>query len=150
MSSLKDRYVKQCAMKLAEEGGRLVRKAFQTAQFDKNQTQNLADSYGSAVYYNGKMVQGTMYLMTSRAVQGRYNYYRKELEYGRNEIVHYLNNYKPTSKGFELVTAAAMFYAKILEDGKGLRRKYRVITGITADMDALAAKTGGKVVDINL
>lgn len=151
MASLKKRYLDQYAKYLADEGRKLIIKAYETANFDKNKTQNLHDSYGSAVYYNGKLIPSTKYLFTSRAVGGRYNTYSGEIEYGRQEINEFFDNYKPHTKGFELVTAAAMFYAEVLEKGTGkLRRKYRVISGIGSAMDELAAKTKGRVIDINM
>lgn len=151
MGNLSDKYINAYAKQLAEEGRKLITKAFETASFDKNKTQNLHDSYGSAVYYNGKLIPNTKYLFTSRATQGRFNPYSNSLEYGRYEINEFFNKYKPHTNGFELVTAAAMFYGEILEKGTGtLKRKYRVISGIDSDMNLLASKTGGKVIDINL
>lgn len=151
MANLKNSYINQYAKYLADEGRKLIIKAYETANFDKNKTQNLHDSYGSAVYYNGKLIPSTKHLFTSRAVGGRYNTYSGEIEYGRQEINEFFDNYKPHTKGFELVTAAAMFYAEVLEKGTGkLRRKYRVISGIGSAMDELAAKTKGRVIDINM
>lgn len=151
MVGLSDKYINEYAKRLAENGRRLIIKAFETATFDKNKTQNLHDSYGCAVFYNGKLVPNTKYVFTSRAAQGRFNPYSGEMEYGRYEINDFFNNYKPHTDGFELVTAAAMFYGEILEKGTGrLRRKYRVISGIDGAMNELAAKTGGKVININM
>ena len=151
MGSVSDKYINEDAKRLAENGRRLLIKAFETSTFDKNKTQNLHDSYGSAVYYNGKLVPGTKFVFTSRATQGKFNSYSGELEYGRYEINEFFNNYKTHTKGFELVTAAAIFYAEILEKGTGrLRRKYRVISGIDGAMNELASKTGGTVININM
>lgn len=151
MSNLKDKYIKIISKQLADEGRNLVIKAFNTANFNKNKTQNLRDSYGSAVFYNGKIVPNTKFMLTSRAVGGRYNKYTDEVEYGRNEINKFFDNYKPKTNGFELVTAVAMFYASILEKGKGnLRHKYRVISGIDNYLNELAKKVGGNIVNINL
>lgn len=151
MDGLKERYIASYAKKLAEEGRKLITKAFETANFDKNKTQNLHDSYGSAVFYNGKLVPGTKYFFTSRAVGGKYNSQSGEVDYGRSEIDNFFDTYKSSFKGFELVTAAAIFYASILEKGSGrLRRKYRVISGIDSDLMDLASKTGGKIVNINM
>lgn len=136
---------------LAKEGERLILEAYRKADFKKDKTQNLHDSYGSAVYYNGKYVYGTKRFLSRRAVEPRFNTYSKKNEFGFDAVNEYLDSYKPTSKGFELIAVAAMFYAEILEKGKGrLRRKYRVISGLSGSMDDLAKRTGGIVANINL
>ena len=150
LNSIRDYYVKQYANELAKEGKRLIDKAFETANFDKNKTQNLHDSYGSCVFYNGKEVPNTRRYVGRKATVGKKNP-QGELILGRAEIDKYFDSYKPTTRGFELVTAAAIFYAEILEKGMGtLKRKYRVISGLGSEMNALAKQTGGKVVNINL
>lgn len=149
MSNIKDKYINMYAKQLADEGRKLVMKAYQTATFNKNKTQNLRDSYGCAVFYNGKMLPNTKFLFTSRAIGGKYNNYTGEVEYGRSEINHFLDNYKTHTNGFELVVAVAMFYGYILEEKKGrLREKYVVISGIDSYMDELKRKTGGTIVEI--
>lgn len=151
MANIVDRYIKAYANELSKEGRKLILKAYNTANYKKDKTQNLHDSYGCAVYYNGKYVYGTKQFLNARAKVPRFNYYTGQKEYGFDEMNKYLDNYKPSTKGFELVVVAAMFYAEILEKGKGrLRRKYRVISGIDSDMSELAAKVGGRVIDINL
>ena len=49
--------------------------------------------------------------------------------YGRNEVNEFFSHYRlKNRKGIDLVIVAAMFYADILEEGKGrLKRKYKVI-----------------------
>ena len=150
MSSVVDRYVRMYANELAEEGNKLIDTAFANANFNKNKTQNLHDSYGSCVFYKRKEVPNTRRYVGRKAVVGKKNP-QGELMLGRAEIDKFFDTYKPHTDGFELVTAAAIFYAEILEKGKGrLRRKYRVITGLDSQMNTLAAKVNGKVVDINL
>lgn len=150
MSSIVDRYVRMYANELAEEGKKLIDTAFANANFNKNKTQNLHDSYGSCVFYKRKEVPNTRRYVGRKAVVGKKNP-QGELILGRAEIDKFFDTYKPHTDGFELVTAAAIFYAEILEKGKGrLRRKYRVITGLGSQMNTLAAKVNGKVVDINL
>lgn len=63
------------------------------------------------------------------------------LAYGRNEINKFLNNYKPVTKdGIELVVAAVMYYAKILESGK-----YQVISSAVTSLNSVADKLGKDV-----
>ena len=150
LSKIQKNLVRQYATELAQEGKKLIDKAFATANFDKNKTQNLHDSYGSCVFYNGREVPNTRRYVGRKAIVGKKNP-QGEFILGREEIDNYFDNYKPTSKGFELVTAAAIFYAEILEKGMGtLKRKYRVISGLGSEMNALAKRTGGRVVNINM
>lgn len=150
LSSLRRYLIDNYAKELAKEGKRLIDRAFATANFDKHKTQNLHDSYGSCVFYDGKEVPNTRRYVGRKAVVGKINP-QGELILGREEIDNYFDNYKPTGKGFELVTAVAIFYGEILEKGKGnLRRKYRVISGLNSGMAALAKQTGGRIIDINL
>ena len=149
-SNINNYYIKRYATELAYEGKKLIDKAFATAEFNKNRTQNLHDSYGSCVFYNGKEVPNTRRYVGRKATVGKKNP-QGELILGRAEVDAYFDAYKPSSNGFELVAVAAIFYAEILEKGKGrLKHKYKVITGLGSDMDALAKRTGGKVVNINL
>lgn len=150
MSSLKDKYIKAYAEFLAEEGHKLIQKAFQNADFNKNKTQNLHDSYGSCVFYNRKEVPNTRRYVGRKATVGKKNP-QGELVLGRAEIDRYFDTYKSHTDGFELVTAAGIFYAEILEKRKGrLTRKYRVISGLGSSINELANKLGGKVIDINM
>lgn len=148
-SNLAQKYVNQYAMALANEGKKLIDKAFSSADFNKNRTQNLHDSYGSCVFYNRKEVPNTRRYVGRKALVGKKNR-EGELILGRAEIDNYFDTYKTHTDGFELVTAAAIFYAEILEKKLGnLTRKYRVISGLDAGIEQLAGKTGGKVIDLN-
>ena len=149
IANAKEEYIRQYSNALADEGKKLIDKAFETATFSKNKTQNLHDSYGSCVFFNGKEMQGTRRYVGKKAVQPRYRP-TGEAVWGREEIDKFFDSYKAKKDGWELVTAAAIFYAEELEKGIGLRRKYRVISGLGSSMDSLAQKTHGKVVNINM
>lgn len=150
MAGLKDKYIQMYAKELANEGQKLINTAFKNADFNKNKTQNLHDSYGSCVFYNGKEVPNTRRYVGRKAVIGKKNP-QGELILGRAEIDRFFDTYKTKSNGFELVTAAGIFYAEILEKGKGrLKHKYRVISGLDGQIRELANKLGGRVVDINM
>ena len=149
MAKAKEQYIRQYSLALADEGKKMIDKAFETATFNKHKTQNLHDSYGSCVFFNGKEVQGTRRYVGRKAVQPRYRP-TGEAVWGREEIDKFFDSYRAKKDGWELVTAAAIFYAEELEKGIGLRRKYRVISGLGGSMDSLAQKTHGKVVNINM
>lgn len=151
MSSFKDKYIQKYAEKLADDGRKLINKAFLTADFKKDKTQNLHDSYGCAVYYKKMLVSGTKRILSQKATQPRYNKYSGQNEYGYNEINDFLDSYRPSGDGLVLVIAVAMFYGEILEKKKGsLKRKYNVISGVSSDIKALADKYKGTVRDVNL
>ena len=144
-----EKYIRQYAMELANEGKRLIDKAFETANFNKNKTQNLHDSYGSCVFYNRKEVPNTRRYVGRKALVGRVDL-DGNLVFGREEIDKYFDSYRTHTDGFELVTAAAIFYAGILEKGGGrLKKKYRVISGLDAGIEQLASKTKGTVIKLN-
>ena len=141
-----DGIIKQLAMSLADDGETLIKKAFMEADYSKDKTQNLHDSYGCAVYYKGGLVAGTMRVLSRMATTPRYNHYSGRKEYGADEITTYLSTYKPSSNRLQLVIAVAMFYGSFLEAGSGnLKRKYRVISGVDKDIDRLAATVRGTV-----
>lgn len=149
-SNLANEYIRRYAIALAEEGKKLIDKAFATAEFDKNKTQNLHDSYGSCVFFNGKEYPNTRRYVGRKATVGKKDQ-QGNLILGRAEVDDYFDRYKSNAKGFELVAVAAIFYAEILEKQKGnLKTKYRVITGMDSAIDSLAKKTGGYVKKINL
>lgn len=138
-----EEYIKYMVKELSLHGRKLVENAYNTREFS-NQTYNLHDSYGCAVYYNGILQSDSIYTMKSQADEPKH-WYGKPI-YGASEITDFFLEYRLNSKGFDLVVAAAMPYASILEHGEGsLTRKYRVITGIKGDMKNLAAKYNGKV-----
>ena len=113
--------IKALISQLADDGEKAIREAYEGREFT-NRTYNLHDSYGSAVYYNGTLVKSSIrYVGAEMAAE--------DDRYGRNEVNDFFSNYRPKNrKGIDLVIVAAMFYADILEEGKGrLKRKYKVI-----------------------
>lgn len=145
MSKLKENAIILVANRLADMGHEIIVKAFEESDYMHNKTQNLHDSYGCCCYYKGKILDGTMRFLTGRATHGVFNYDSQEIEYGRNEIIDYFNNYKPDYSGLVLVIAVAMFYGGILESGGGrLKGKYKVISFMSNDVKDLAKKFKGR------
>ena len=142
-SSLAQKYINQYAIRLANEGKKLIDRAFASADFNKNRTQNLHDSYGSAVYLNGALVERSIRTLPAQATKAK-KYKGNEIR-GAEEIIKYFRSYKPKSE-IELVVAAAMPYGVVLEKGGGgLRHKYKVISGINTEVGNLAARLNAKV-----
>lgn len=113
--------IKALISQLANDGEKAILEAYEGREFT-NRTYNLHDSYGSAVYYNGTLVKSSIRYVGAEMAE-------EDERYGRNEVNDFFSNYKPKNrKGIDLVIVAAMFYADILEEGKGrLKRKYKVI-----------------------
>ena len=127
---------------LADEGGKLITQAVSSRDYT-HRTLNLHDSYGSAVYLNGKLVEKSVMLLGSKATKAK-KYKGSEIR-GAEEIIKYFRSYKPKSE-IELVVAAAMPYGVVLEKGGGgIRRKYKVISGINTEVGNLAARLNAKV-----
>ena len=127
---------------LADEGGKLILQAVNSRDYT-HRTYNLHDSYGSAVYLNGKLVEKSVMLLGSNATKAK-SYKGSKLN-GSEEIMKYFRSYKPKS-AIELLVAAAMPYGVVLEKGGGgLRHKYKVISGINTEVGNLAARLNAKV-----
>lgn len=162
----KDRLIEE----LTKDGHRAIQKAYENRDF-KNRLWNLYDSYGSAVYENGRLIKRTVRYLGNKdqSISGRYfgwswkggrtmplrtgqRYYTGDQidMNGRDEVIDFLQQYTPQHrKGIQLVIVAAMFYANILESGVGkIKRKIKVITGARDEMENIAKKYGGTLFDI--
>ena len=113
--------IKALTSQSTDDGEKAIRQAYEGREFT-NRTYNLHDSYGSAVYYDGTLVKSSIRYVGAELAE-------EDERYGRNEVNEFFSNYRPKNrKGIDLVIVAAMFYADILEEGKGrLKRKYKVI-----------------------
>ena len=158
--------IKALISQLADDGEKAIRQAYEGREFT-NRTYNLHDSYGSAVYYNGTLVKSSIrYIGAEMAKEadwrsqgwiwkgsrtmpdfrGKRRLNNDEvLMNGREEVMDFFSHYKPKNrKGIDLVIIAAMFYADILEEGKGkLKRKYKVISEGEDYMREVASRFNG-------
>lgn len=141
----KNKYIDKLAIKLADDGYKLIVKAYLEANYDKSKTQNLHDSYGSAVYYNGTLYPNTKRFFSELSTTSKYDPYQTREMKGREAIEDFFEQYKAPSSGMQLVIAVAMFYGGILE--RGLRNKYKVIFMIGDDVKRIADQIKGAVVD---
>lgn len=147
---LSSRYADDLAKKLAKDGESIIKKAFEQANFDKGKTQNLHDSYGSAVYYNRKIYPNSKRFLSALATSSKYDPYDDQYITGRRAIQEFFGTYRPSTDDMQLVIAVAMFYGEIIEQGKqgGLGRKYKVIMHVGDDVIALANKIKGARVQL--
>lgn len=97
----------------------------------ENRSFNLYDSYGYAVYVDGS-VRAQGFLSQSAASEGK-KWYGNTVE-GSSAISEFFNVKYKSSGGIELVIAAAMPYAQVLENGGAsngrftYKHKYKVIS----------------------
>lgn len=131
---------------LEKEGQRILMECEQERTYT-HQTQNLYDSYGFGVYYNGKLTRKGFLSPSPTATETK-KWYGVEVE-GREQIENFLSReYKP-SKGIDLVIAAAMPYAHALENASsGQYQKYRVISMSYSKLVELQKQAKGSVVSI--
>ena len=129
--------IKALISQLADDVEKAIREAYEGREFT-NRTYNLHDSYGSAVYYNCTLVKSSIRYVGAEMAE-------EDERYGRNEVNDFFSNYRPKNrKGIDLVIVAAMFYADILEEGKGkLKRKYKVISEGEDYMREVASRFNG-------
>ena len=125
---------------LAMIGEKSIQEAYQNRGFT-NRTYNLKDSYGSAVYYNGALLDTTIrYIGPPEAKT------KRQGKSGREEVNKFFRDYSPKSNGYEIVVIATMPYAGVLELGGGrLKRKYHVMAGARDLLERVAAKYGAKL-----
>jgi len=133
---------------LIMEGRRLVEKAYEEKGF-VNRTNNLDDSYGSCLFVDGKEYPNSRYyLHTLKQASVPYKYAGEEV-YGREAVERFFDNFdKSVSKDkIMLVVVAAAPYARVLEDGLsyGLHHNYKVLAGITTNLEQLKRFYGGEV-----
>ena len=138
-------YISSLISDLSDRGNSIIISAYKRANYSKNKTQNLHDSYGSAVYLDGILQRQSMRLMTASASVGRYNKYDGEIQKGADEIKKFFQRYKAINKGIELVVAVAMFYGQFLEDGTYADngKKWKVISMAEDELEKIQREIKG-------
>ena len=140
--TLKQQATEQLISQLANEGDRILRQCVEQRDYI-HRTYNLYDSYGYGVYVKGRLMRRGFLQRSPQASDPR-EWYGENVR-GREEILEFLTSgYKP-SQNIELVIAAAMPYASVLESGKGLRHKYKVISMSYDMLRDIAQKYNGTV-----
>lgn len=102
--------------KMSKLGYDAIMYAYSRRQF-KHQTRNLHDSYGSAVYVNGTLIESSI-----RYIGGELSQKNDKLtkESGRDTLNDFFrrSHYGRAKGEIVLVCVAAMYYAKYLEEGR--------------------------------
>lgn len=123
---------------LAKEGERILKEC-ESERTYTHRTKNLYDSYGYGIYVGGKLSK-IGFLTSSPSATTSKRWYGKNVQ-GREQIESFLRGeYTPTD-GIDLVIAAAMPYAEVLENGTGgALQKYKVISMAYNKLAALQAQ----------
>ena len=140
MESMKRDIIKEALPQILTEIANFAEKelkvAFKDADFKKNKTQNLKDSYVYGVYYK-RSLQRYGFLTTSPTATevvrktGTSEYVR-----GRDEAEDFIRSHQPSSnEDFHIVFAAKIFYAAYLENGTKRHKPYTVLSSIYTDMN---------------
>lgn len=142
--SLKQQATEQIVAQLANEGDRILRQCVEQRDYI-HRSYNLYDSYGYGVYISGKLQRYGFLQNSPQATEPR-KWYGENVR-GREEILEFLKSeHKPSNDAIELVIAAAMPYAKVLESGGGgIKHKYKVISMSYDMLKDIAPKYGGTV-----
>lgn len=144
------KYINILIDSLFKDGMDIINKAKETKEAN-NRSNNMEDAFGCAVYYRGKLVKRGYANPTplSKGMHNGWDKYGIPPDTGRGYLNDFFGNFKPSSNGMYLVCVNAVFYAPILEDGKGFGNvKYRIITQTDYLFDSLASKYKGKVINL--
>ena len=141
MAGLADRYIDSMVAFLQKEGERILSECEDEREYNHD-TMNLYDSYGYGIYVRGRLVKSG-YLSPSPMADEPRKWYKQRI-WGREQIKNFLEaEYKP-GKGIEMVVAAAMPYAEVLENASsGQTRKYRVISMSYEKLKSVGQRLGG-------
>lgn len=142
---------------LTKEAMKVIKRAKMTKDA-KNRTYTQYDSFGALICYNGKVIHSILTSDTADATNVSYHGGHRGWENGGipdgtgvEWAEMFKREYKPKTKGFELVVFNAAYYSKFLEEGVGVKKKYRIISQVFGDMDEIASQlNGAKVVPYNL
>lgn len=121
---------------LAEEGRRIIMLAYASRGFE-NRTKNLKDSYVSAVFKNGHLIESSIRFLNRDPNEQDAEKAHSSGLWGREEAMYFLEDVKnrQPKEGYSLVIGVGMFYGSILEKKWG----YRVLANAYTELEALKA-----------
>ena len=146
-SQLEQQYVTKVVGILEKKGKELVASAYSSSEFEDD-TYNLRDSYGYAVYYNGRVKAFGGLNGKKATVPKQESIGSKNKSFGRDDLEQYVKMYGAKSYGFELIVIAVKFYAGLLEDGTKTNKKYKVISHIWDKMEDFGSQFNGSIKQI--
>lgn len=131
--------------RLADLGEEAIRYAYKRKQY-RNRTKNLRDSYASAVYQKGVLIESSIrFIGKQQAVKND-----KYKGYGRDRAMEFLQNPPAYVKNadFYLLCVAAEPYARYLEEGSSYAQEK--IQVISAASDYISARWRRTYTGLNL
>lgn len=145
-------YIESLIDSLFDDGMKIIRAAKATKEAS-NDTYNMEDAFGCAVYYKGRVVRRGYANSNPKSEVIHKGWAKKGIEAntGRGYLDEFFDGYKSNNKGLYLVCVNAVYYAPILEDGRqpNAKIKYRIISQTDYMFDSLKSKYKGSRV-INL
>ena len=151
MAKISSRLLDDLFDSLIKDGEKVIRNAARTTDLKhKVVSGNLQDAYGTAVYYNGKIVRRAYY-NNSPISKGIHKGWAKrgyQGDTGRGYLDKFFESYEPEST-LCLVCVNAVYYTAILEDGTqgrpqvDISTKYHIISQTMTDMADLQKKYRG-------
>lgn len=171
LSKLQRKVVYAFVYDLVGEGMKIISRA-QSSKDTQNPSGTQYDSYGLAVFYNGKLVYtlkandpnnesqiagGPMFWIDNwdDSPERHKGWGDIPAGYGREWADMFIKEIKKSSeipdKGFAMIIFNAAFYSKRQEEGTGLKRRYSILSQVVGDIRSLASKyKGGTVKGYNL
>lgn len=146
INATKRQAIQQIVNKLAEDGERICKEAARTKE-TASRSYNQLDAFGYAVYSDGKLVKKG-YAAPEQSKKQHKGWAKKGIpaDTGRGYLDKFFQDHKAPANRFQLVVVNAIYYTKILEDGKGFGgAKYKIITQIGDDMYKLQEQYGGRI-----
>lgn len=145
--NIKQSYIKQVIDMLCSDGEKIIREMIMTNEIT-NRSYNLHDAYIYGVYHKGILV-AYGFADGAKATSTHKGWEREGIgaDKGRNYAIQAVQEYKPKTMGFELITINSIYYAEILEDGtytKNGGRSYKIVSQALGGLSALTSKYGGK------
>lgn len=137
MQNLYDTIVSNIIDSLTKDAERILQECVNERTYEHDHF-NLYDSYGFGIYLKGKLIKSG-FLGTEKSNKMA-KWYGREI-YGREEIVDFLKNAYVPQGGIDMAIAAAMPYAKVLEEGGGgIKKQYKVISMSFEKLNAIKNK----------
>lgn len=148
MGRLQELYISRMINYLVSEGAKMADRALASKE-TKNRSENQADAFGYAVYFNREVKKKGYARPTPLAEKTHRGWDAIGVSEGtgREWLDEFFATWKPDGKGFVLIVVNAAFYSAILEQGRGsIKRKYRIISQIWGDMEDIQKKFRGATI----
>lgn len=143
MGKIHDIAIKVILDSLEKDAKRILNECVNERTYE-HQTYNLYDSYGYGIYYKGRLIRSGFLSPAPTATENK-KWYGKSIQ-GRDAIKEFLSSGYSASGMIDLAIAAAMPYARVLEEGGGgIKKKYKVISMSFGKLNEIKGKYMAKV-----